>query len=532
MTVHLVEHCLFRHADDPAVSDRVALVFAGESGLDEEWTYARIADAVRRFAWSLVGIGLARGERLLVRLDNSTDYAIAFFGACAAGLVPIPASPQLTDEEVRFLLVDSGAAAIVVAAEWASRLGTDVPDGLRHVIVAAAKGQPTLVEEWPHAPSGPARHDFHAILRDAAPVDLPDVGGDDPAYLIYTSGTSSRPKGVLHAHRSILGRAFVVREWEALLPTDRVFHAGALNWTYTLGVGLMDPWSVGATSILYAGPRRPQTWLPIIERLGITVFAAVPTVFRQILKYVEVEDCDLSSLRHALTAGETLLPQTWRDWVRRTGKELYEALGMSEISTYISFRPGLTVKPGACGVPQAGRPIRLVAMDSLDDAPVGTVGRIAVHRSDPGLMLGYWNRPDEDRAAFCEEWFIGGDTAHIDEDGIWWFDGRNDDVMTSFGYRVSPQEIESVLSTHRHVAECAVRMIPTGEAGVELIAAFVKPREDAVLDVASLERHAHRQLAAYKCPRVFFAVDEIPRTPSGKILRRDLCADRAIRLSE
>lgn len=531
MTVHLVEHCLFRHANDPVARDRVALVFAGENGVDEDWTYARIAEAVRRFAWGLIGLGLARGERLLVRLDNSTDYAIAFFGACAAGLVPIPASPQLTDEEVRFLLADSGAAAMVVAAEWVLRSGADAPDELRHVIVSAAGGTPTLAEEPPRGTSGPPHHDFHALMRDAVPTTLPDVGGDDPAYLIYTSGTSSRPKGVLHAHRSILGRAFVVREWEALEPTDRVFHAGALNWTYTLGVGLMDPWSVGATSILYAGPRRPQAWLPIIERLGITVFAAVPTVYRQILKYVEVEDYDLGALRHALTAGETLLPQTWRDWVRRTGKGLYEALGMSEISTYISFRPGMTVKPGACGVPQAGRPIRLVAMDSLDDAPAGAVGRIAVHRSDPGLMLGYWNRPDEDRAAFSGDWFIGGDTAHIDEDGVWWFDGRNDDVMTSFGYRVSPQEIESVLSTHRDVAECAVRMVPTGEAGVELIAAFVRPRDGATLDVASLERHAHRQLAAYKCPKVYFAVNEIPRTPSGKILRRELNAEGATRLS-
>ncbi len=530
MTIHLVEHCLFRHAADPVAKDRVALVFAGEDGVDEEWTYARIADAVRRFAWALVGIDLARGERLLVRLDNSTDYAIAFFGACAAGLVPIPASPQLTDEEVRFLLADSGAAAIVVAAEWATRLGSDTPSGLRHVVVASPKGPSTLVEETPPVPA-PKRHDFHAIMRDAVPTKLPDVSGDDPAYLIYTSGTSSRPKGVLHAHRSILGRAFVVREWETLEPTDRVFHAGALNWTYTLGVGLMDPWSVGATSILYAGPRRPQAWLPIIERLCITVFAAVPTVFRQILKYVEVEDFDLSALRHALTAGETLLPQTYREWVRRTGKDLYEALGMSEISTYISFRPGMEVKPGACGVPQAGRPIRLVALDSLDDAPAGAVGRIAVHRSDPGLMLRYWNRPEEDHAVFQGDWFIGGDTAHADDDGVWWFDGRNDDVMTSFGYRVSPQEIESVLSTHRAVAECAVTMVPTGEAGVELIAAFVKARESAALDVASLERHAHRQLAAYKCPKVFYAVDDIPRTPSGKVLRRELSPDGATRLS-
>jgi acyl-coenzyme A synthetase/AMP-(fatty) acid ligase len=281
---------------------------------------------------------------------------------------------------------------------------------------------------------------------------------------------------------------------------------------------------VGATAILYAGPRRPQVWLPLLERTEATVFAAVPTVFRQILKYVDVEDYRLPGLRHVLTAGEALMPETYREWKRRMGVEMYEALGMSEISTYISFKPGMTVKPGACGVPQAGRDVRLLALDSTEPVARGETGRIAVSRSDPGLMLDYWNRPEEREAVFEGEWFIGGDTAREDDDGVWWFDGRNDDVMSSFGYRVSPQEVESALSTHPDVAECAVAMMPTGESGVELITAFIKLKDGITLDEESLETHCREHLAEYKCPKAYRLIHEIPRTANGKIARRELRA--------
>ncbi|MCB9476237.1 MAG: acyl-CoA synthetase [Deltaproteobacteria bacterium] len=516
MRLNIAQHCLLRHARDASRADKTALIFTAEDGREQTFTYRQLAEHVDALAGALLRRGLTPGDRVLIRLPNCAAYAVAFFGAMRAGLIPVPSSAMLTAEEVDFLLRDAGARAIIGSPELLSPLWETLvrPPELCLAVVDG--------EDESLLPSGLERADFRAMLDETGAVNLPDVGDEDPAYLIYTSGTTDHPKGVLHAHRSLMGRATVVREWEGLVEDDRVCHAGALNWTYTLGVGLMDPWSVGATAILYAGQKDPAVWPGLIERHRVTVFAAVPTVYRQILKYADVESFDLSSLRHGLTAGEALPVGVYDEWKRRAGCELYEALGMTEISTYISFKPGMTVKPGACGVPQAGRPIRLIGRDDLHEVPPGEVGRIAVRRDDPGLMLRYWNRAEEELGHFEGEWFVGGDLARAAEDGVWWYQGRDDDVMTSFGYRVSPQEVEHILATHPTVAECAVTMVPTGREGIAVMTAFVKLADGATFNDEGLSTHCHAHLADYKCPKAFRQVDALPRTRNGKVKRAEL----------
>jgi acyl-coenzyme A synthetase/AMP-(fatty) acid ligase len=443
----------------------------------------------------LLAEGFAPGERLMIRMPNTSDYALLFFGAIAAGLVPLPSSSQLTEAEAAFLLKDSDASAVAIAG------GMDVAaDGVRVI-------DETMV----------ARLKAHASLQDYA-----DTAADDPAFLVYTSGTSGRPKGVLHAQRSAWGRRPMYQGWYGISPDDTVLHAGAFNWTYTLGVGLTDPWANGATTVLYNGEKDVQVWPVLLERTGATLFAAVPTLYRQILKYCDLGAHDIGSLRHGLTAGEAMSSTLLDHWREATGKELYEALGMSECSTYVSTAPDMEIRVGSPGRPQPGRCVVALPIDGGDTPlPVDEVGLLAVHRSDPGLMLGYWRRAEEDAEVFRGDWFIGGDLASFDADGYLWYHGRADDVMNAMGYRVSPQEVEAALSTHPAIAEVAVTELRV-RADVSVIAAFVVLREGANVDASALQAHAGERLAAYKCPREYVFVATLPRTANGKVQRRAL----------
>lgn len=496
---NMARYCLGRAAS--VIPNKLALIVvsdpnAGDGGA-ERWTYAELDDAVRRVAAGLRDYGLAPGARVMIRMGNTSDYALLFFGAVAAGLVALPSSAQLTEEEADFLLEDSGASALAVSEE----LRIEPVPGVR--VIGAA--------------------DIALLRKTSTPMDYADTAADDPAFLIYTSGTTGKPKGVLHAQRSAWGRRPMYQGWYGGIgPEDVILHAGAFNWTYTLGVGLTDPWANGATAVLYNGPRDVNVWPCLIERFKATLFATVPGLYRQILKYCDLQGYDLSSLRHGLTAGEALSTALLSAWREAAGTELYEALGMSECSTYISSSPTVPVRPGSPGKPQVGRCVAVLPIaENEQPLPTGEVGLLAIHRSDPGLMLGYWKRPGEEAVVYRGDWFLGGDLASFDEDGYMTYHGRNDDTMNAMGYRVSPLEVEQCLSQHGGVAEVAVAELAVRE-DVKVIAAFVVPKDPDEADAGPLLAYAHQHLAGYKCPREVIFVDALPRTANGKVLRRQL----------
>jgi acyl-coenzyme A synthetase/AMP-(fatty) acid ligase len=312
--------------------------------------------------------------------------------------------------------------------------------------------------------------------------------------------------------------------WLGLTESDVLLHAGAFNWTYTLGVGLMDPFSRGATALLYNGPPDPGVWPRLIARHGATIFAAVPGVYRQMLREPSCTAENLASLRHGLTAGEALAPALREKFIERTGKPLYEALGMSEISTYISSGPTIPVRPGSPGKAQPGRKIAILPLDEgVKPLPEEKSGLIAIHRSDPGLMLRYWNRPETESEFYRGEWFVGGDVAERDADGYFWLHGRRDDLMNAQGYRVSPAEVEAVLSLAPGVADVAVaeRKVRTD---VAVICAFIVQapglRADETAQEALLAAHCAKHLAGYKNPKFYMFLKSLPRTKNGKIARR------------
>jgi len=495
---NMARYCLETGATRPADKTGLVVIKNAHDPKDTEtWTYGALEDAVLRIAAALHADGLEPGDRLVIRLANTSDYALLFFGAIAAGLLPLPASSALSAHEINFFLKDSGARAIA--------LTPDLPVG-----------------EIPCGITVYTPADVERLRIHKTRTDYQDTLADDPAFLVYTSGTTARPKGVLQAQRSAWGRRPMYDGWYGLTPQDRVLHAGAFNWTYTLGTGLTDPWANGATALVYTGAKDPAIWLPLMAAHEATIFAAVPTLYRQILKYGDLDDGMPTSFRHGLTAGETLPPELAQEWQEQTGTILYEALGQSEMSTYISSSPSVPPKPGAIGKPQPDREVAILPTEG-SNAPLspGQKGLIAVHRSDPGLMLGYWNRPNEETLVMRGEWFCGGDMGVMDEEGYITHLGRDDDLMNAFGFRVSPLEVEQVLMTHPDVAEVGVTEIQVRE-NVSVIGAFVVMHEDTAADKEALHALAEEKLADYKLPREYIFTDALPRTPNGKVKRGEL----------
>lgn len=515
-------YCLGHGAAPEISSDRTALiVVADRHGTERErWSFNDLEAQVLRIAGGLRERGLARGDRVLLRLENTSDFPLFFFAVLAAGGIAVPTSVMLTVPECDYLVQSAKPKFILHDGK------TCLPGMLEFSDNGVPGGMSRLL--------GP---DECIALKSSTPAGYAHTAPDEPAYLVYTSGTSGTPKGVLHGHRAISGRAPMYQGWYGIGPKDRLLHAGAFNWTYTLGAGLMDPWANGATSIIYGGERNPQIWPDLISRSEATLFAAVPGLFRRILKYSDLSFKHLATLRHGLSAGESLRANLHAEWVERTGLPLYEAFGMSEISTFVSSSAGVPTRPGSPGKVQPGRRIAILS-DASPDAdsktgqikaarsgqellPSGESGLLGVHRSDPGLMLGYWQEEDATAASFRGEWFVTGDRARLDADGYVWHEGRADDVMNTFGYRVAPDEVERVLLDHPAISEVAVTDIEISQ-DVRLITGFVVLNPNQFLDQVALETWCGERLAAYKVPKQFVLLNTLPRTASGKVMRRSL----------
>lgn len=470
-----------------AADDKIALAVLALSGA-ERWSFGKLRAAALGTGTGLLEAGLKPGDRVLIRLGNTVDFPLAFLGAIAAGLVPVPTSSQLTAVEAEKLAQVIQPAAVLQAP--------DVP---------APTG------EWRSI----AQDDLRA-MRDLAPVQ-PVLGDPDrEAYIIFTSGTSGVPRAVRHAHRVVWARRMMWRGWYDLNSADRLLHAGAFNWSFTLGTGLLDPWACGATALIPQDGTDPRALPLLLKRHDATLLAAAPGVYRKLL----TGDAPLSlpKLRHGLCAGEKLPEALRSKWQESTGTGLYEAYGQTEISTFISSCPATPAPTGTLGLPQPGRRVAIVD-DSGQPVPLGTEGTIAIDRNDPGLMLGYLDAPEETQAKFRGDWFLTGDQGTMDESGAITYLGRDDDLMNAGGFRVSPLEVEHALAHLDGILEIAVTDVEI-KADVRVIAAFYVA--DTELNEAALNAAAGEILARYKQPRLWVRLDSLPRNPNGKLRRKAL----------
>lgn len=490
---NLARYCIAQ--SDARPDHALGLTFIADER-SHEWTWGALRARCAQWQRALLEQGVQRGDRVALLLPNGVDTPLALLAAAAMGAIPIVLSPQLKTPELRFILQDATPLLLVTSAPM------DL--GVAELTPGALSTAPAL---------------------EGGELVFADTGPDTPGYMVYTSGTTGNPRGVLHAHRAVWGRRPMREGWTGITGSDRVLHAGQLNWTYAMGITVFDTWPVGGHALIYEGPRNAATWGAILRTHRPSIFAAVPGLYRQLLRDLPSLASDTRSLRHALCAGEPLPPSLHQDWVQTTGLELYEALGMSEVSTYISSGPSTPTRPGSPGRPQAGRRVAVLPLDG-GEAPLGAgrSGVLAVHRDDPGLMLRYWNSPDATQAAFRGPWFLTGDCARFDEDGYLWYEGRSDDIINALGYRVGPAEVEAALAQHpaiREVAVCGLEVRP----GVTLVAAYlVFHPEFTSPNEAALTEFAKARLADYKQPRVWRALSALPRGRTGKVLRRELSA--------
>ena len=519
--------CTDRYLGTPQAGN-IAMIVEDDTLGTTQITFAELARKTDQFAQVLRNLKVKVGDRVLIRLPNSLDYPIAFLGAMKMGAISVPTSTLLTAEEVAYLARDSGATVLVTdAAAWRN-MEEQLVQGLRdmpnlsHILLSQT------IHTEPHGCLNVlGLENSLSITRKCDKAHKSKA--DDPAYLVYTSGTTGYPKGVLHAHRALLGRQPAAQYWFNYCDgaQDRIMHSGKFNWTYVLGSGLMDPLHLGKTVIVHEGKNDAQKWLDLIQKHQATIFIGVPTIYRQFLQKTTATKEELPSLRHYMSAGEHLSDEVLSQWRERFGLDIYEAVGMSEFSYYLSQSQYRPIRPGSAGFPQPGHNIKLLNPDTLEEVETGEEGMICVPENDPGLFLRYWNLDEETAKYKHDNYFFTGDYAKYDDDGYLWFLGRKDDIIKSFGYRVSPYEIERVYKNHPDVADCAA-VGEEIEKDKLLVVIYVILKVDATTSPDDLFSYGKQHLAAYKTPKTVYLAKDFPRTKNGKILRKDISPKIAI----
>lgn len=488
ITAYCLEESYCKYPDHPAF-----LHLDGKSS--QIWTYKELWDVVNRLASGFQQMGLPSQSRIMIRLPSSPDYVFAFFAAMLGGFVPIPSYEGLTEEEALFILNDAECALAIVS--------DNLP--ITHPLSCQKINEKALQK-----------------LKQSIIVTLPKTKAEDPALLVYTSGTTSRPKGVLHAHRMIWGRQLIRQQLLGIEHSDIVLHTDTLNFTYTYGILLMDPWPSGATAVLFTGKKEPATWLKIIRDQCVTIFVSTPSTYAKILGECTESSYNLPSLRHSITCGDVMRGEMMEKWEKQSAAPLYESLGMTEINNPISMGPQIPRKKGSIG--KALDPQRLTVLQIEGDPtpiPMGKIGMLAIHRSEPRLMIGYWHRPEEEVVCFRGEWFISGDLVYCDTEGYYYYIGRKKNILKIEDDVVSPSEIEAIFENYPGIQEIGCWIVPSADQA-SILAIFVVTKKGYAIVSEELFKHAKAHLADYKCPKKVYFVTKLPRDSRGKLVRRKL----------
>jgi long-chain acyl-CoA synthetase len=473
-----------------------------------ELTYADLDERSARLAALLREQGLEQGDRVGVMLPNVLEFPIAYYGVLRAGGVVVPMNVLLKRREIAFYLEDSGAKLLLA---WHG-FGDEARDG-------AADAGAELIEVEPEA--------FAALLGDREPsVELAETEKGDTAVILYTSGTTGKPKGAELTHFNLSRNAEIAAETTCEVKGGDVV-LGSLPLFHSFGqtVSMNASLRVGATLTLL--PKfDPGEALEIMQRDGVTHFYGVPTMYGALLHHPGREDYDVSSLRICITGGASMPVEVLRGFEEAFGCELLEGYGLSETSPVSSTNhPGRPRKPGSIGTPL--REVEMKVVDENDEeVPQGEVGEIVIRGHN--VMKGYWQRPDATEEAMRGGWFHTGDMARVDEDGYFFIVDRKKDLIIRGGYNVYPREVEEVLYEHPKIREAAVLGVPHDQWGEEIGAAVVL-HEGEELAPEEVSEYVKERIAAYKYPRIVWFLDDLPKGPTGKILKREIEVPAAAR---
>jgi acetyl-CoA synthetase len=497
--------------------DDLALISLGPAGETlAQHTVGQLSERARAAARALLAQGVRPGDRVFIMLPRVPAWYEAMLGAIRIGAVVSPGTNQLTSRDIAYRIEKAQASVAIVSAEGAAKVDAIDPPTLMLKLV---HGEEQL-DGWLN---------WDELLAGVAHNELPDdpTGADDPMILFFTSGTVSHAKMVRHNQSYGLGHVSTARFWHDLRPGDRHWTVSDTGWAKAAWGGLFGQMHERATIVQVAlGKPDADTILKLLRQHEITSFCAPPTLYR-LLVQADLRAYDLSTLRHCTSAGEPLNPEVIRAWSEGTGGlTIYDGYGQTETTVLVANYRALPVRPGSMG-----RPIPGWTVDVLDDdgqrAADDAVGGIAVKVTEPrplGLFSGYVGDPDADARSFRNGWYYTGDKAWRDSDGYLWFEGRDDDVITSSAYRIGPFEVESALIEHAAVMEAAVVGKDDPER-TQIVTAFViladgyEPGEALATEI---QDHVKRLTAPYKYPREIRFVTELPKTVSGKIRRSEL----------
>lgn len=499
---------------------KTALIWEGEGGKKASFTFDDLRKRSNQVANVLRGLGIRKGDRVFVFLPRIPELYFSVLGIAKVGAIFGPLFAAFGPEGIRDRLRDSGAVAIITTPELKTRLDQvreELPD-LRHVLVVGAaqvdreQGEVNLSEEMVHAPE-----EFAAE----------HMNREDPLYLLYTSGTTGKPKGVIHVHNDVVAH-YITTKWVLDVRDDDIYWCTAdPGWVTGTVYGIFGPWLNGVTQIAYEGRFDADKWYSLIETYGVTVWYTAPTALRMLMRAGEeaVRRHDLSSLRHIVSVGEPLNPEVIRWGMQVFHLPVHDNWFQTETGAHmITNFPCLPIKIGSMGKPFPG--IEAAIIDGKGNLlPPGHSGYLALRPGWPSMLRGIWGNEEKFREYFrIPGWYVTGDTAYMDEDGYFWFVGRADDVINTSGHRVGPFEVESALLEHPAVAEAGVIGKPDVERG-EIIKAFIVLREGYTPSEELKEEiklFIKERLAAHAYPREIEFRDTLPKTRSGKIMRRVL----------
>ncbi len=496
---------------------RVALYWEDEDGRQARYTFWDIAARSRRFANVLRGLGIGRGEPVMVMLPRIPEWQVACVGTLRAGALLIPCTTSLRAKDIRYRATHSGARLLLTTEEQLP----EVEAVRRECPALATVLVVTTGARHPRLPGGWLMYE-EAMQAAADAFSAAPTTSEEPALCYYTSGTTGEPKAVLHAHAYTYAHTYTGRYWLDLRPTDLHWTTSDTGWAKAAYGVLFGPWSRGTAVFMYRGRFEPARELSLLEKYEISVFCAPPTEYRLLVRE-DLRRYRLGRLRHCTGAGEPLNPEVIQAWHGALGLLIHDGYGQTETIPLVANLPGVPIKAGAMGRPFPGPRVAVIGEDGRELAP-GEVGDIALAGRVPSLFLEYWKDPAASRMCWRGDWYVTGDRAYRDEEGYLWFVGRADDVITSAGYRIGPFEVESALLEHPAVVESAVVGIPDPVRG-HIVKAFVTLRPGVAGDarlVAELQAHVKRVTAPYKYPRELEFVDELPKTVSGKIRRVEL----------
>lgn len=516
--VNMAYEAIDKHAKSNR-KNKVALYYQ-DGSRKEKYTFKEMKDFSNKAGNVLKNYGdVEKGDRVFIFMPRSPELYFALLGAVKLGAIVGPLFEAFMEGAVRDRLEDSEAKVLITTPELLERVPLNDLPALKTVFLVGDN-----VEE------GGKTVAFNPLFEQASKeLHIEWLGREDGLILHYTSGSTGKPKGVLHAQNAMVQHQQTAK-WVLDLKEDDVYWCTAdPGWVTGTAYGIFAPWLVGASNVVLGGRFSPEAWYEALQDYGVTVWYSAPTAFRMLMGAGQdaIKKYDLSQVRHVLSVGEPLNPEVIRWGMNAFGLRIHDTWWMTETGGQVICNyPCMEIRPGSMGKPIPGVKAAIVDNEG-NEVPPYTMGNLAIGKGWPAMMRGIWNNQQKYESYFMPgDWYVSGDSAYMDEDGYFWFQGRIDDVIMTSGERVGPFEVESKLIEHAAVAEAGVIGIPDPVRG-EIIKAFIALRagyEPSDELKEEIRQFVKKGLAAHAAPRQIEFKDKLPKTRSGKIMRRVLKA--------